>query len=254
MRGRTTHSGIALGAQPAWDPSGWSEIIARRASLRAQVNRARNKGTRIHEWAPGRATAHPGLELCLQQWLETRPLPPLHFLVEPGTLERLFDRRVFVATQHGSVVAFLVASPVPRRSGWLIEQIIRGRRASNGTSEMLIDAAFKKFAREGASYVTLGLSPLSRRVPITVDEKAWPVIPKLLALARDHGRRFYNFDGLDAFKAKFLPDRWEPVFAYYNEPRFTPRALYAIVRAFSGRSVLLTLARGILRSLRHRNG
>ena len=54
--------------------------------------------------------------LGLEQWIE-RGLPPLHFLVEPRTLERLADRKVFVAELKGEVVGFLVASPVPVRNG-----------------------------------------------------------------------------------------------------------------------------------------
>jgi phosphatidylglycerol lysyltransferase len=67
---------------------------------------------------------------------------------------------------------------------------------------------------------------------------------------RAHGRRFYNFDGLYAFKAKFSPDRWEPVYAFINEPRFTLRTLYAIARAFSGRSPLSMLMLGGVRALK----
>jgi lysylphosphatidylglycerol synthetase-like protein (DUF2156 family) len=51
---------------------------------------------------------------------------------------------------------------------------------------------------------------------------------------RAHGRRFYNFEGLDAFMAKFLPERWEPVYAITNEPSFYPAVLYAIAGAFTG--------------------
>src|SRR5258705_13645137 len=35
---------VLLGAQPVWNPSAWSGILAERPSLRAQLSRARNKG------------------------------------------------------------------------------------------------------------------------------------------------------------------------------------------------------------------
>src|SRR4029079_10254763 len=98
----------------------------------------------------------------LDEWLESRPLPPLHFLVEPETLALLFDRKVFVAQRGGAPVGFLVASPVPARNGWLIEQFVRGHHAPNGTSGLIIDAAMRARAAHGATYVTLGLAPLSR--------------------------------------------------------------------------------------------
>src|SRR5512133_149443 len=40
---RADHSLVRLGAQPVWDPAAWPGIVARKASLRAQLNRARNK-------------------------------------------------------------------------------------------------------------------------------------------------------------------------------------------------------------------
>jgi phosphatidylglycerol lysyltransferase len=107
-RGAATHSLVLLGAQPIWRPLNWLKIISNRASLRA-----RNKSVSVGEWPSSQAARHPALQSCLQEWLATRGLPPMHFLVEPQTLERLADRRLFVAEQKGQVVGFLVASPVP---------------------------------------------------------------------------------------------------------------------------------------------
>lgn len=53
-------------------------------------------------------------------------------------------------------------------------------------------------------------------------------------LILEHAQRFYNFDGLDAFKAKLHRERWEPIFGISNEPRMTPATLHAIGSAFSG--------------------
>ncbi|MBO0721414.1 MAG: DUF2156 domain-containing protein [Blastocatellia bacterium] len=226
------HSRIWLGAQPVWQPEGWSDIFARHSSLRAQLNRARNKSVKVGEWPVERAGGNPDLRRCLNEWLATRGLPPMHFLVEPQTLERLYDRRVFVAERRGSVIGYLVSSPVPLRKGWLIEQIVRGAEAVNGTNELLLDAAVRAAAASGSDYLTLGLSPLSRRGALQPDANPlW--LRMLLAWVRAHGRRFYNFEGLDAFKAKFQPDGWEPVFAIANEPRFSPAMLYAIAAAFT---------------------
>ena len=119
----------SLGAQPSWDPRVWPSIIQRRASIRAQLHRARNKQVVVSRWPAERAQDHPALRGVLDEWLADRPLPPLHFLVESRTLSRLEDRVVLVAERAGVPVAFLVASPVPARRGWLIEQIVRGRRA-----------------------------------------------------------------------------------------------------------------------------
>jgi phosphatidylglycerol lysyltransferase len=67
---------------------------------------------------------------------------------------------------------------------------------------------------------------------------------------RAHGRRFYNFEGLDRFKAKFAPERWEPVYAIANEGRFSARSLHAIAHAFSGGSPTWLVLRSLARAAR----
>jgi phosphatidylglycerol lysyltransferase len=242
------YSMVLLGAQPAWSPASWEPMLAGHYSLRAQLSRSRNKGVTVHEWPPERATNHPALHECLHHWLKTRGLPPMHFLVEPATLTRLFDRRIFVAERAGKVLAFLVASPVPCRNGWLVEQIVRGHGSPNGTAELLIDAAVRAVGASGSGYLTLGLSPLSKRAEMKPDPNP-PWVRILLGWAHAHGRRFYNFEGLDAFKAKFRPERWEPVYAIANERTFSPRMLYAIAAAFANGSPILMGCKGILRAI-----
>ena len=146
-----------------------------------------------------------------EAWV-ARSLPPLHFLVEPDTLGDVADRRVFVAEwgeNAGEIVGFLVASPIPARAGWLVEEVIR-----------------------------------------------WPGCPPwlqgLIAWVRAHGRRFLNFDGLEAFKAKFRPQAWEPVYVFSREARFSLSTLHAVASALTGEgtSPLRAVARVLVRAAR----
>jgi lysylphosphatidylglycerol synthetase-like protein (DUF2156 family) len=243
-------SRVLLGAQPVWNPQRWISRVEKRSSLRAQFNRARNKGVTVLEWGAAEAENNPALRRVLAEWLNGRHLPPLHFLVEPETLARLTDRRIFVArVGDREVIGFTVLSPVPARNGWLVEQIVRGRRAPNGTAELLIDSAMRAVAASGATYATLGLSPLSERAKIPrIAQPMW--LNLALRWVRVHGRRFYNFDGLDAFKSKFDPEEWEPIFAIADSVHFPPRALYAIAGAFSGGNPLLLVVKAVLRAVR----
>jgi len=113
----------------------------------------------------------------------------------------------------------------------------------------MIDHAMRTIAGEGCEYATLGLSPLSRRADVEP-----PKLPLwlrfLLSWLRKHGQRFYNFEGLDAFKAKLRPDRWEPVYALSNEPKISIRTVYAIAGAFSGNAPASLIAGGLARALR----
>jgi len=242
------HARFLLGSQPVWQPARWTEIVAANRSLRAQLNRARNKGVTVAEWPISKATLHPELTACLQLWLGSKGLPPLHFMVESDTLARLDGRRIFVAERGKEVLGFVVLSPVRQRNGWLFEQFPHRPGAPNGTVELMIDFAMRVLAGEGYEYATLGLSPLSKRADVEpFRNPMWLLL--LLAWLRKHGQRFYNFDGLDAFKAKLKPERWEPVFAVSSEARVSFRTLHAIAGAFSGNATARLVFEGLLRAI-----
>jgi phosphatidylglycerol lysyltransferase len=243
------HTAIAIGAQPAWNPLRWPGIVAGRASLRSQLSRARNKGVVVEDAPPDRAEADPELRTVLSEWLATRTLPPLHFLVEPCTLDgEVADRLVLIARVNGAAVAYLVASPVAARNGYLIEQVARSPRAPNGASELLIDSAMRIFAGRGCTFATLGLVALASRARDEI--AANPVwMRMMMAVARAHTNRFYNFRGLENFRMKMEPEAWETIYTVSNERRFPLASLYAIGEAFAGIAPWRAVGLGILRAI-----
>jgi phosphatidylglycerol lysyltransferase len=247
LAGHGPQARLLLGAQPVWNPHGWPDILARKASLRAQIARARNKSVTITSVATDLTAHMPALRRCLAEWLATCGLPPMHFLVMPDTLTTPHERRVLIAQRGDQIIAYLVITPIPQRNGWLIEQIVRGQQAPNGTAELLIDAAMRQLAAAGATYVTLGLAPLSSHA---IDRERPPILIRtLLAWVRAHGNRFYNFAGLDAFKAKLQPDDWEPVYMLSAEQQTSLRTLYAITEAFCGSPPPVFLSYALMRAL-----
>ena len=58
---------------------------------------------------------------------------------------------------------------------------------------------------EGFRWFNLGMAPLAGMQ----DHPLAPLWHRLAGMIYRHGRRFYNFEGLRAFKQKFDPD-WEP--------------------------------------------
>ncbi len=244
-----SHSFLEIGAQPAWNPAHWQSIISAHRSLRAQLHRAKNKGVAVKEFESSLAKGNCDLQRCYSEWRLAHETLTLGFLTDSVSLENLTDRRLFVAKMNGDPVGFLIATPVPDRNGWLIEQIVRGRSAPNGTSELLIDCAMRAFADSKSEYATLGLAPLSVRAKSTIAKpKFW--LRLLFAWTRKHGTRFYNFKGLDSFKAKFKPDVWEPIYAIVNEPCFSGRTLYAIAAAFTNEPPFRVASRALSEALR----
>ena len=247
-RTKGKYSCTVLGAQPVWSPESWQAAFDGDASLRFQRNRARNKHVAVREWTTEQATNHPELRRVLEEWLATRGLPTMHFLVEPETLDFLEDRRVFVAEQEGEVVGFTTLCPIPLRKGWLTEQFVRGAKAPNGTVELMVDYAVGAVGSEGSEFVTMGMVPLSTNVRATRDTPGW--LKFMMGWMRAHGRRFYNFDGLNWFKQKFHPDRWDPIYAISSEPHISFRTINAIATAFTGMPPWLAVLRGGVRGLK----
>ena len=248
--GSPNHATIALGSQPVWHPGAWPSVLRNRASLRAQLHRARNKGVTVESVEIQDAANNPELRRVLREWLDGRHLPPLHFLVEPNVLDGVLADRIILLARRDSVpVAFLVASPTRARNGYLVELLARSPAAPNGTSELLIDAAMRRFAEDSCEYATLGLVALAHAADGEIGRNpSW--LRALIYFARAHANRFYNFRGLEHFRVKMVPERWEPVFAIANEPQFSPFTLYAMGAAFSGIAPWAAIALGIAKAAR----
>lgn len=220
---------LRIGDQPSWDPAAWDGTLRDTRSLREQLRRARAKGVTVRaltaaEVAPG----HPlrgELEALIARWLASRALAPMGFLVqiEPFTLPA--ERRYLIASVAGAdgprIVGFLGIVPMFARRGWFFEDFLRAPDAPNGTVELLVDAGMRAAAAAGVTHVTLGLVPLAGEVG-----------PWLRAIRR-WGRALYDFDGLRAFKAKFRPAAWDPIYLAYPPGASGLHAVADTLRAFA---------------------
>jgi phosphatidylglycerol lysyltransferase len=237
-----------IGAQPMFEPHALRAGLNRHASLRAQLHRARNKGVTVHVWNKDDVARIPLLQSCLDVWRAQRGLPALHFLVETETLQHLEDRLVLFAERAGVPVAFTVVTPIPARQSWLVEQIVRTPAAPNGTAELLLHDVAREIEQRAAHMVTFGLAPLAHRgTPIVNQAPPW--LTALLSGLRAHGRHFYNFAGLEAFKAKFRPRVWAPVYASVAPNTSLARAMLAITTAFSGEPLRFFIPHTVGRAL-----
>lgn len=243
-----SHFCLSIGAQPVLNPQQWLFTLSRKASLRAQINRAKNKVVSVKEYS-----THVPLELdltpCLNEWLQSRRAETLHFLVEPEVLALLPGRRLFVSQRNNAVVGFLIAAPIPQRNGWLIEHVIRGSQAPNGTNEQLLDAAMNTFYKEGYTHVTLGLIPLLHL------ESTTPLWARIVyRWMRLLGSWAYNVQGLDYFKSKMQPAYWEPVEMIVNAPKVSLLHFYAVGQAFTQKALLSFVLKSAIKHLSNRLG
>jgi phosphatidylglycerol lysyltransferase len=226
---------LLIGSQPVWDPLEWAATLQRNRNVREQLRRARAKGVAVapvpaSDLSDESARLRRGIEGLIDTWRDTKPMPPMGFLVRVDPFCFAAERRLFVAQRESPagkrVVGFAAVVPVYARGGWFLENLIRAPEAPNGTTELLVHAAISDAAERGSRYFTLGLSPLSGE------------LGRPLTLARRYGSSLYDFAGLEAFKAKFDPAEWSPIYLSYPRSESAHSAVYHSLVAFSRHGLL----------------
>lgn len=228
---------LPIGEQPEWDPSRYQTDTRSHRTLRSQVRRAQRKGVAIHvvtteEIMQDQGALGSEISWVVEQWRASRKMSPMQFMVDLQPFHLPSQRRYFIAEQGRRAVGVLIAIPVYERNGWFFEDILRVPGAPNGTVELLVDTAFRTFQKEGCSYATLGLSPLSH-----VEEEASLHHPWLHRVFRFAYRRLgglYQFAGLRSFKQRFVPDQWTMQYIVSVGHRLGVRDLHTILRALLG--------------------
>ncbi len=216
---------LVIGAEPVWQVARWPEIVARKASVRAQIRRACNKGVTVERRDEAVPLAH--LRPVLADWLSTRGMPAMSFMASPFVLDEPGERQFWVARREGAIVGYLALVPGDEA---LVEWIIQTRAAPNGTAAALLDQAVRSLPAGGA--FTLGMVPLSSMAPHS-DAAPSVGMRALLAWTRAHATRFYNFGGLERFKAKFEPDAWRPLYLVTDGRPVSLVTLHAVAAAFA---------------------
>ena len=229
-------TGLVVGAMPEWSPDGWAQVVATRRGIRAQLRRARAKGVHVRplRLAEMSAEDRARIERLEDAWAATRRMEPMAFVVAHRQDIGPLIRRAWIAERAGVAVAYVTATPIPARRGWLIEDV-RQHAAPNGTAELLFDTIVRELAADGAEWITPGM------VPLAGDAPAW------LRLAKRLTRPLYDFAGLEFFRARLHPDRWRPVYLLHPRDMSSAHAIVAVLRAFAGGSLLRFGWRSLLR-------
>lgn len=231
---------VKIGEQPWWNPQRWDEPKERRRSVGSQVRRAKRLGVSVRqipaaEMQRQESQSRQSAQSVIDAWQKSHRMATMSFVVYMDPFSFSDQRRYFLAeVQSGPEervpVGFLALIPIYARDGWFLEDLVRGPGAPNGTAEALIDAAMRAIAEDGASYATLGLSPLKNTNHSQCHQPRWA--KAIFTLSRRMLDPLYSFEGLAAFKSKFRPDGWEEVYLT-GIPRVTPLMLLSVLAAFA---------------------
>lgn len=251
LAGAPEFDALPIGLAPLWNPSGWTAGLRKAEKLRNRLKRGARAGVTVRMADPeevGAEPLHSAMIALVDRWSEGRDLPPMGFMTTLELFGHAALRRYFLAEHEGALVGFAVAVPIYGRQGWLVEDLVLARTAPSGTSELLVDAAMRRFADEGAEVASLGMVALAGldRTP-----SAHPRLVRLLATCSRRLAWLYDFDGLYRFRNKMKPTVWEPVYLV-AAGRVTGWTLRAVLMAFAEGWVPAYALRAVGRWLRHR--
>ncbi|MEE2755092.1 MAG: DUF2156 domain-containing protein [Myxococcota bacterium] len=229
---------VKIGEQPEWDCQNYTIEGAENKTLRAQINRAKNKNVSIQkvQALPSgefEGTAKLAIRHVMKRWMDARPIGILKFMVSLEPFSFANEKRYFLALHGGQPVGFLAAVPVYGRQGWFFEDVIRTPDAPNGTSELLIHTAMIDVQSTGSSFATLGLAPLAR---LSTDSRGASVIGPFGYKMLNWVKGLYDFDGLYRFKGRFNPHRWVPQYLLKTRETSGVKATAVLLKAFAPKS------------------
>ena len=229
----------ALIALPAFTLTG-----KRFQDLRTALNKAAKNSVIMEDWNPRETDADPvtveQLAAISEAWLRNQKGQEKTFALghfDPAS--DLFQKsRLLLAreTESGRILAFTtflpIYGPAHQVIGWNLDLMRRSDSAPPGVTEFLITSASLLFQKEGASVLSLGLSPLSPSEDNSVDQAEDELIARGRALLYERFNYFYSFHGLHAFKEKFAPT-WSPRYLIYSRNADLAPSIYAVVNAHS---------------------
>jgi phosphatidylglycerol lysyltransferase len=134
-----------------------------------------------------------------------------------------------VENQQGEIIAFANVIPEYQLNEITIDLMRKLQQTEHGVMEFLFISLFQHYKKLNYDSFNLGLSALSG----LKENPASSSLESGLDYLYRHLNRFYNFQGLHGFKAKFNP-RWESRYLIYPSLSALPDVVVALVRADSG--------------------
>src|SRR5258708_31934195 len=149
---------VKVGASPYFDLKTWNPRGDCAKKLRAGVNQARRAGLEVAMISESvdESLKKETAQLCMNWLSSRRAATTFGWLIALDPFLHSEHKKYFAARVDGKLVGFLVASPIPKRKAWYLEDVLREPDAPNGTSTLLVFEAFAKLKAEGATLATLG--------------------------------------------------------------------------------------------------
>ncbi|MFB2773519.1 phosphatidylglycerol lysyltransferase domain-containing protein [Pelatocladus sp. BLCC-F211] len=204
-------------------------------NFRSAVNRMTKLGYEVRFYQPPIADdLLRQLKTVSDEWLQMVQGSEKRFSL--GWFDEAYLKECEIAviqSSHGEIIAF--ANIVSEyQINEITNDLMRHRKSiENGTMDFLFISMFQHYKEQGYDSFNLGLSALAG-VGETQESRR---LEKTLHYLYQHLERFYNFQGLHAYKDKFHPI-WQPRYLIYPSLAALPDVIVALIRADSGDRLL----------------
>ncbi|GAB1542169.1 hypothetical protein NUACC21_48430 [Scytonema sp. NUACC21] len=204
-------------------------------NLRAAVNKMTKQGYEVKFFQPPISDGLlRQLKTISDEWLQMVQGSEKKFSL--GWFDEDYLRQCEIAavqTSHGEIVAFANILSEYQLNEITLDLMRHRKSAENGTMDFLFISMFQHYKEQGYDGFNIGLSALAG-VGETQESRR---LEKVLRYLYNHLERFYNFQGLHAYKDKFHP-RWESRYLIYPGLATLPDIVVALIRADSGDRLL----------------
>ncbi|WP_315789564.1 phosphatidylglycerol lysyltransferase domain-containing protein [Fischerella sp. JS2] len=204
-------------------------------NLRSALNRMTKLGYEVRFYQPPIADdLLRQLKIVSDEWLQMVQGSEKHFSL--GWFDETYLKECEIAvvqSSHGEIIAFAnIVSEYQLNE--ITNDLMRHRKSiENGTMDFLFISMFQHYKEQGYDSFNLGLSALAG-VGETQQSRR---LEKTLHYLYQHLERFYNFQGLHAYKDKFHPI-WQSRYLVYPSLAALPDVIVALIRADSGDRLL----------------
>lgn len=191
--------------------------------LRSAVNKANKNGWVIREY---QKQDWSKIENLNQGWLRIHGHKEIGFAMGKASPEYLESTRtVLIVDAEDNLLAYVNHVDLPGINGRAVDLMRRSVDSQAGVMEALLTTEILKAQEEKKVFYDLGFSPLAQIDESFTDSK---VAVRLLKLIYENQKRYYDFQGLHNFKAKFTPE-WHNSFLIYPGAIHLPQVLLALL-------------------------
>lgn len=198
--------------------------------LRRSINRAERDGLQFEFLQPEQVAAVlPELRAISDTWLKAHNAAEKGFSLGTFREDYVLSSPVATIRLEGRIVAFANILTAASEGDAFIDLMRHIPGTHRGMMDLLFVRIMEHLKAQGFQTLNLGMAPLAG----LSGHHCAPLWHRLCRFIFEHGERFYNFQGVQAFKAKFDPC-WQPRYLVVRGRGLPMASIYDVTLLIGG--------------------